>query len=199
MFFAAFFLGLYKCRQCLDLEATRRTTSTSALELASLASDVGLDVAAGGSGVAKVLDGLASVLGAAEENGVGSLGSKQGELVKGQALTASSSDPGTGSVREAEGADPELGGGDETRIVGDSSDKNGDLVLLALHVAHNAGNAHRGPVDARHEQTLQHHAVERAGGTAIQEPVNLDQKGQVNVVRGRPRALVVANKPSSSF
>lgn len=184
---------------CSHLETARRAASTSTLELAALAADVRLDVASRGSGVAEVLDGLTSVLGAAQENRVRSLGGDQSKLVKGQALSTGGDNARTGGVSEAQGAHPELGGRDETRIVRDSSNQNGNLVLLASHVSGDTGNAHGRPVNAGHEQTLQNDTVERAGGTASQEPVDLDQQGKVHVARSRLRALLVADESASSF
>jgi hypothetical protein len=61
---------------------------------------VGVGVVDGG-GVTEVSDGLASVLGAAQEHGVGALGLAEGELVKGDALATGLGDTGSaGIIRE---------------------------------------------------------------------------------------------------
>lgn len=57
----------------------------------------------------EVLDGLAGVLGATEEEGVGTGGGAEGDLIDGQSLTTGSDDASTGGRGEAEGSDGKLG------------------------------------------------------------------------------------------
>lgn len=87
----------------LDLETTRPSAATSALELAALALDVRLLVGVGSE--AKMLDGLTRVLGAADENRVGSSGEAGGNLVDSEGLTTSLQDAGAGCSSEAESCD----------------------------------------------------------------------------------------------
>jgi hypothetical protein len=87
----------------LHLETARSPAATSTLELAALALDVGLLVLVGTE--AEVLDGLTGVLGATEENGVGTGRGPQSNLVNGEGLTTSSLDAGTGRGGEAESSD----------------------------------------------------------------------------------------------
>jgi hypothetical protein len=70
----------------LNLEASGSPASTGLLELSALGDDVRLDgivsVGVGDScAVAEVSDGLAGVLGAAQQHGVGALGGAQGKLI----------------------------------------------------------------------------------------------------------------------
>lgn len=91
----------------LDLETTGPSASTSALELAALALDVGLLVGVGTE--AEVLDSLTGVLGTTEEESVGTGGETGGDLVDGKSLTASLLDAGAGRRSEAQRGDGELG------------------------------------------------------------------------------------------
>jgi hypothetical protein len=109
----------------LDLETTRPSATTSALELAALGLDVGLLVGVGTE--AEVLDGLTGVLGSTEEEGVGSSGEAGSDLIDGEALAAGLLNARTGRRSEAHRGDGELGELKETVVVSDGS----DLVLLA--------------------------------------------------------------------
>jgi len=61
--------------------------ASGSLELASLGPDEGLGVGVGSSGSSKMLDGLASLAGSLQKNGVLSSRSSQSKLVKGDDLT----------------------------------------------------------------------------------------------------------------
>lgn len=112
----------------LDLETARPSAATSTLELAALALDVGLLV--GVRTKAKVLDGLTGVLGATEEESVGSSGEAGGDLVNGQGLTASLLDTGTSRGSEAESSYGELGELKETVVISDGADLS--MLVFAL-------------------------------------------------------------------
>jgi hypothetical protein len=114
----------------LDLETTRPSATTSALELAALALDVGLLVGVGTK--AEVLDGLTGVLGSTEEEGVGSSGEAGSDLVNGEGLTTGLQDAGTGRRSEAESRDGELGELEETVVVSDGADNDDGLSLVGL-------------------------------------------------------------------
>lgn len=150
---------------CLNLEATRPSAATGALELAALAGDVGLLVLVGAE--AEVLDGLARVLGAAEEERVGARGLLESELVEGQGLAAGSLDARAGSGGEAQGGDVDLGDVEEAVVIGDGADNNDRLLLVAvLEVGGNAREGDGGAVDAAHKQAAEHDLVESRVGTA---------------------------------
>lgn len=99
-------------------------------------------------------DGLSSVLGAAEEHSVGSLGSAECELIKGKAFATSLGDTGSGTSSELQGADRELRDLEETSVIRDGSDNNGGLTILSLHESIQPGDRQRGFVDAGHAQAL---------------------------------------------
>ena len=84
----------------LDLESIGSSATTSLLELASLGANVGLHTVMSmrivdGGAVSEVANGLAGVLGTTEEDSVASLGGAQGELIEGNALTASLGNSGS--------------------------------------------------------------------------------------------------------
>ena len=103
----------------LDLETPGPSASTSALELATLGGDVWLLVRVRTE--AEVLDSLTGVLGATDEEGVGTSWCPQGKLIDGKSLTTSLDDAGAGGCSEAEGGDGELGELKETVVVSDSA------------------------------------------------------------------------------
>lgn len=96
----------------LNLETPRPSPTTSTLKLPSLARNVRLLVLVRAE--TEVLDCLASVLGAAQEDGVRAGRSTHGELVEGEALAAGFLDAGAGCAGEAQGGDGELGDFKET-------------------------------------------------------------------------------------
>ncbi len=81
------------------------------------------------------------------------------------------------AAREVEAvAYRQLGDIEEPEVVGDGTDDDGNLSLasLLLHVTNKSGQRQRGSVDPRHEETLQHDAVELGVSAASQEPVELE-------------------------
>ena len=70
----------------------------------------------------EMLDCLTGVLGATDEDGVGSSGETGSDLVEGESLTTSSQDAGAGRGGEAESRNGELGKLEETVVVSDGAD-----------------------------------------------------------------------------
>jgi hypothetical protein len=105
---------------------------------------------------AKVLDSLTGVLGATEEEGVGTGGLLKSELVEGEGLAAGGLESGAGSGGETEGRNVDLGNLEEAVVVGDSADNNNGLLLVAvLDVGRNAREGDGMAVDAAHEQAAE--------------------------------------------
>lgn len=82
-----------------------------------------------------MLDGLAVVPLASEEDGVGAGGGAEGELVEGEALAAGGDDALAGRGGEFEGGDRELGDGRETLVVEDGADGDDGLGAVGVGVA----------------------------------------------------------------
>lgn len=164
----------------LDLEAARSSPSTSALEFATLASDVWFLVTVRAK--AEVLDGFTSVLRSTEQQSVGASGSTQGKLVEGENLTASLLNSCTGGGSEAKRGDGQLGDSQQTVVVCDSSNNDDGLSLLGLvQVGDDARQGDGGTVDLGHEQSAKDDLVEVGVGTTSKESVQLHQELKVDV------------------
>ena len=163
----------------LSLEAAGGTTTTSLLELATLALDIGLGVLAGTH--TEMLDGLTGVLLTAEQDSVGTGGGTEGELIKSDDLTASLQDAGLGGLGDAQAGKGELGDLEETVVIGDGANDNSGLAILTGHVTGNTGDRHRGAVDAGHKETLQDDLVEGRVRAAGEESVELLDGKKVEV------------------
>lgn len=122
---------------------------------------------------AEVLDGLTGVLGATEQQGVGTGGLLQGKLVKGDGRAASSQDAGTSSGGETQGGDVHLGDSEQTGVIGDgANDDDGLLLVAVLNVGVDAGQRNGRAVHAGHKQTAQDDLVEGRVGTAYRDVIH---------------------------
>lgn len=154
-----------------NLETPAPSASTSTLELPALRLDVRLLVLVRAE--TEVLEGLAGVLGAPEEEGVGASRSPEGELVESQGLTTGSEDPGAGSGGEAESGDSQLGDGELTVVVGDGADYDDGLVgVLVTDIAGDARDRDRRAVDLGGEEAAENNLVEGSVGPACTIPPN---------------------------
>ena len=120
-----------------------------------------------------MLDGLTGVLGTTEKDSVGTSGSTESKLIKGEDFTTSLQNASLSGLGEAKSSDRELGDFQKTRVVSDGTDNNNGLTLLLLGVADDAGDRDRGTVDAGHKETLKNDLVEVGVGTASKEAVQL--------------------------
>ena len=194
----------------LDLESAAGSATASSLELASLRSDEGLGLGTGRTGVTEVLVGLAGSAAALEQDGVGTGGGGEGELIEGHALTSGLDDAGAGSLSEAQSAHLEGGDLSETDIVGDGADDDGDLSLLTLHVSGEGSESHGRTVGSAHVQTAENNLGELSTSAASDEAVELrnyelgekttylHQQGNVEVVALRSLTLLVSAVAASS-
>merc|ERR1719221_680183 len=123
-------------------------------------------------------------LGALDEQGVLASGGPQGELVEGDDLTSSLQDPLPDLLSHPEGAQGQLGHVEDAEVVGDGAHADGQLggVTLALQVPHQASQGERGAVDLAHEEPPKDDLVELGVGPAGEEPVELDEQPQVDVL-----------------
>ena len=115
---------------------------------------------------AEVLDGLTGVLGATEQQGVGTSGLLKSKLVESQGLAAGSEDASTGGGGEAESSNADLGDGEQAVVIGDGADNNDGALVVLLDLGGNARQGQRGAVDAGHEEAAQDNLVEAGVGTA---------------------------------
>lgn len=116
---------------------------------------------------AEMLDGLTGVLGSTEKEGVGTGGLLESELIEGDGLAASGDDASAGSGGEAQSGDGHLGDDKETVVIGDGTNNDDGLLLVAvLEVLGNAGQRDGRTVDTAHEQATEHDLVEGRVGTA---------------------------------
>jgi hypothetical protein len=116
---------------------------------------------------AEMPDSLTAVLGATEDQGVGTGGSTESQLVQGDGLAAGSDNAGTGGGGESQGSDGRLGELEETVVVGDGSDNDdGSLLALLVQVGDNSGQRDGRSVDLGHEQTSENDLVEGRVGSA---------------------------------
>lgn len=117
-----------------------------------------------------------------QQDSLGTGGAAHGQLIEGQAFTASLDDTGTGSLGESHGGNGHLGDIQETDIVSDGGNNDGSLAFSSLaQVLGNGGNGDGGTVSVTHVQTLQDGGVEGRTGTAAQERVELDQELVIRV------------------
>lgn len=118
---------------------------------------------------AEVADGLAGVLGATEQQGVGTSGLLEGQLVEGLDGAAGSEDASTGGGGETQSGDVHLGDLEQTDIIGDGADNDDGLLLVAvLEVGLDAREGDGRAVDAGHKETAQDNLVEGSVGTACE-------------------------------
>ena len=122
---------------------------------------------------AEVLDGLTGVLGATEEEGVGTGRGAHGQLVNGDGLTAGGDNAGTGSVGETEGSDRELGELEKAVVVSDGADQDDGLAVVGLagvlvgSGGNDLGQRHGRAVDLAHHQAAEDGGIELGVGTAF--------------------------------
>lgn len=179
-------------RNPLHLETARASATTGTLELAALGEDVGLLVLVGTE--AEVLDGLTVVLGATQEQGVGTGGLLKSKLVEGQGAAASGQNARAGGGGEPKGGDLDLGDLEQTVVVGDGADNNDRLLLVAiLQVGLDAGQGNGRAVDAGHKEAAQDNLVEGRVGTTSQEAVQLHEQLEVRIVALGRLAVAVAH------
>ena len=133
--------------------------------------------------VTEVTNSLSGVSFATEQDSVGTGGASQGELVQGEAFTASSQDAGTGSGSETESGNRQFGDFNESNIVRYSGDDDDSFARCVLDSAGNTRDRHWRTVDLAHVESAKDDFVEAAVSSTGQEAVELDQKQEVGVLR----------------
>jgi len=169
----------------LHLETLGGSATTSTLELASLGSDLWLLV--GVWAETEALDSLSGVLWSAEEDGVGSGWGSESELVEGEGLTTGSENSGTGSGGELQGGNGELWDGKSTVVVSDGTDNDNGLAMVGWGVwvggvSDDSRERDWWAVDLGGKESAQDNLVEWSVGSTGEEPVQLDEESQVDIV-----------------
>lgn len=148
----------------LDLETSAPSPATGLLELPPLRLDVRLLVLVGPH--PEMLDRFSRVLRSSEENNIRASGVLHGQLVDSHAATASLFDACARCGRKAQGGDVEGWDGQEAVVVCDGGDDADGLVGVGFlggfggDFAGDAGDGHRGAVDAGHEEAAEDDFVE---------------------------------------
>lgn len=133
--------------------------------------------AVGRTGAAEVLVSLPGGLATPQEEGVGTSGSAESELVESEDLAAILENALAGTLGEPQSAHADLGELEKAGIIGNGADDDDNLALLALDEASELNEGERGLVGPAHAQALEDDAVEVRTGPASQEPVELDKEG----------------------
>merc|ERR1719350_2557753 len=171
-------------RYSLLLVSSGLPSASGLLDLAALASGEGLGVRVRGASSSEVLNSLTSLPGALEKQSVLASRSSESQLIKSDNLASSLQNPLTGLLGDAESAKSHLGNLEDPQVVGDGSDDDGDLVSVAslLHVPDQPSDGEGRAVDLAHEEPPQDDLVELGLGPPGQEPVELDEEPQVDIL-----------------
>ena len=121
---------------------------------------------------------LSGVLWSSEEKGVASGWSSQGQLIQGQDLTTGCNDASTSGGSEAESRNAELWDGQETVVIGYSTnDDNGLVVRLLGSVGGNSRDGNWRSVDAGHKKSAEDNLVEGGVGSACSQIIRSESEG----------------------
>ena len=81
-------------------------------------------------------------------------------MVQSEALSTSFNDSGSCGFGESESGDGQLGTFEESNVVSDGADNDGDAVLLLAEVLNEAGDGQRGSVHSRGNESSHHSLCE---------------------------------------
>jgi len=175
----------------LDLESAALSATAGLFEFAALGANVWARARVRLTGsLAEVTIGRTRVTATLHEDGVLSLGRLECQLIEGEHFSTGLENAFAGAGGHVHGAKRQLGYLHQTKIVGHGSHHHGGLSIAAwlLHHARNSRDRHGRPIDAAHVKTLQDDLVELGFRPAGQEPVELDQQTQVDVLAFRLRS-----------
>lgn len=117
----------------------------------------------------EMLDSLSGVLWSSKENGVASGWSSESQLIQSQDLTTGGKNAGTGGSSEAESSNADLWDGEETVVIGDSSNDNNGSLLFLVGLSGNSGDRDGGSVDTGHKKSAEDDLVEGGLGSALKK------------------------------
>lgn len=120
----------------------------------------------------KVLNRLTGVLGPPQQDSVGASWCPQGELVESDSLTTGSNNPGTSRCSKPQRSNGELGDGQGTVVVSDSSNNNDGLVelggLFMGDILEDPRDGDWWAVYLGHEKTAEDHLIKVGVGSPCQ-------------------------------
>ena len=117
-----------------------------------------------------------------QQDGVGSSGCPQCELIQSDALSASGDNTLASILSEGDGTNAHLGAFKHTDIIGDLSNDNGSLIRLIRHVFGKTVESNGRCVGFGHVQTLGDGGAEFGVRSAGEEFVEFDQETRVGIL-----------------
>lgn len=102
------------------------------------------------AGSTKMLVGLPGSSSAPQQKSVGTRRGTQGELIKGEDLTAGIQDAATSRLGDSQSTDSEFGEFEQTSVIGDGSNNDSYLVFLSLGEASQLDEGHGGLAGPAH-------------------------------------------------
>lgn len=138
----------------------------------------------GSWGLAEMPVHLSALTRTREEDSATALGGVQGQLVEGEDLAPGLEDATPGAAAHSQSTHLQFGHLLNTNVISYSPHHHSCFALPArkLHFPDHPGKGERWPVGAAHEQSLEDNLIEGGVGSSGQEPVQLDQQPQVNVL-----------------
>lgn len=165
----------------LFLVAAWCSTTTSTFKFASLGSDIWSRVWVRNTrSLSEVLACLTSITFALHQNCVLSSWWQEGQLIESEHFTASLDDSLACTLGDSQSTDANFWNIENSQVVCDSSDNDGNISLFclaSLHQAQYALKRNNWLVDATHEETAQNDFVELLMGSSIQESIELKREG----------------------
>jgi len=117
-----------------------------------------------------------SSLGTSQKDGVLTSGGLKSELIESQSLTTSSDNSFSGLFGESQSADGELGEFEESNVVGDGGNADGDFIFSSLKVLGNTRNRDGVSVGSGLMESLEDSLVEGSVSSSGQELVQSNQE-----------------------
>merc|ERR1712168_546941 len=134
--------------------------------------------------LAEVTVGRARGAASLHQDGILPLGRLEGQLIESHDLSSSLENAFTGAGGDVHRAQRQLRDLVKTKVVGDGAHDNGGLSITAwlLHNTRDPGNRHGRSVNATHIETCQNNLIELGVSSASQEPIELHQQTQIDIL-----------------
>lgn len=129
----------------------------------------------------KVFNGFSSILWTTKQDSSLSQRRTKGQLIKSQDFAASLEDTCTSSFSDTKSAHSHFRDGEQSIIIGNSTDQYGNLVLFAFQVLRETSNGERRTVDLAHKKTLENDLVESRVCSSSKESIELYKKSKIHV------------------